>query len=74
MYAPNNTQDEVFDQIEVDLALAMEMLPSRDKGGEWAQGRATSGAAAGYMARTLMFRHKFSEAYAILKDIIVGKY
>jgi len=74
MYAPNNTQEEVFDQIEVDLALAMEMLPSRDKGGEWAQGRATSGAAAGYMARTLMFRHKFSEAYAILKDIIGGKY
>lgn len=74
MYAPNNTQDEVFDQIEADLTLAMEMLPSRDKGGEWAQGRATSGAAAGYMARALMFRHKFTEAYAILKDIIAGTY
>ena len=74
MYAPNNTQDEVFDQIEIDLAQAMEMLPSRDKGGEWAQGRATSGAAAGYMARALMFRHKFDEAYLILKDIIAGKY
>ncbi|MCE5179748.1 MAG: RagB/SusD family nutrient uptake outer membrane protein [Porphyromonadaceae bacterium] len=74
MYASNNTQDEVFDQIEMDLAKAMEMLPSRDKGGEWAKGRATSGAAAGYMARALMFRHKFNEAYAILKDIITGKY
>lgn len=74
MYASNNTQDEVFDQIEADLAKAMEMLPSRDKGGEWAKGRATSGAAAGYMARALMFRHKFDEAYAILKDIIAGKY
>lgn len=74
MYASNNTQDEVFDQIEADLAKAMDMLPSRDKGGEWAQGRATSGAAAGYLARALMFRHKFSEAYTVLKDIIAGKY
>ncbi len=74
MYASNNTQDEVFDRIEADLALAMEILPTRDKGGEWAQGRATSGAAAGYLARALMFRHKFPEAYAVLKDIIAGLY
>jgi hypothetical protein len=52
----------------------MQMLPSRDKGGEWAKGRATSGAAAGYLARALMFRHKFAEANAVLKDIIAGKY
>ena len=29
MYASSNTQDEVFDQIEVDFAKAMQMLPSR---------------------------------------------
>src|SRR5665648_1891 len=74
MYASNNTQDEVFDQIEADLTKAMEMLPSRDEGGEWAKGRATSGAAAGYLARALMFRHKYAEAYIVLKDIIAGKY
>jgi hypothetical protein len=74
MYASNNSQDEVFDQIEVDLKKAMQMLPSRDEGGEWAQGRATSGAAAGYLARTLMFRHKFDTALVVLKDIIAGKY
>ncbi|MGF7140648.1 RagB/SusD family nutrient uptake outer membrane protein [Roseimarinus sediminis] len=74
MYASNSTQDEVFDQIEADLAKAMEMLPSRDEGGEWAAGRATSGAAAGYLARTLMFRHKFEAAYTVLKDIMAGKY
>ncbi|HBY51901.1 MAG TPA: RagB/SusD family nutrient uptake outer membrane protein [Marinilabiliales bacterium] len=74
MYASNNTQDEVFDQIEADLTEAMQMLPSRDKGGEWAQGRATSGSAAGYLARALMFRHKFSDANEILKDIIAGDY
>jgi len=74
MYSPNNTQDEVFDQIEKDLKKAMEMLPTRDAGGEWAKGRATCGSAAGYLARALMFRHKYSEAYTILKDIIAGKY
>jgi len=74
MYASNNTQDEVFDQIEKDLTKAMQMLPSRDKGGEWAKGRATSGSAAGYLARALMFRHKYAEANTVLKDIIAGKY
>ena len=81
MYASNSPQEEgvsqqdlVFDQIEADLTKAMQMLPSRDKGGEWAKGRATSGAAAGYLARALMFRHKFAEANTVLKDIIAGKY
>ncbi len=74
LYASNNTQDEILDQIEADLTLAMGMLPSRDDGGEWAQGRATSGAAAGYLARTLMFRHKFPEALDVLDDIINGTY
>jgi len=74
MFAANNTQDQVFDQIEADLTKAMKMLPSRDAGGEWAQGRATSGAAAGYLARTFMFRHKYAEANAVLKDIMASKY
>jgi starch-binding outer membrane protein, SusD/RagB family len=74
MYASNSTQDQVFDQLETDLTDAMKMLPSRDEGGQWAQGRATSGSAAGYLARVYMFRHKYTEAYAVLKDIIAGKY
>lgn len=74
MFAANNTQDQVFDQIEADLTKAKQMLPSRDAGGEWAQGRATSGAAAGYLARALMFRHKYAEADTLLKNIIAGKY
>ncbi|WP_346858256.1 RagB/SusD family nutrient uptake outer membrane protein [uncultured Draconibacterium sp.] len=74
MYAHSTSQDSIFDQIEVDLTEAMNILPSRDKGGEWAKGRATSGAAAGYLARSLMFRHKFSEANTVLKAIIAGNY
>jgi hypothetical protein len=74
LYGTNNTYDEVLDQVEKDFKEAMELLPSRDEGGEWAGGRATSGAAAGYYARTLMQRHKYSEALAVLKDIINKKY
>ena len=81
MYASNSPQEEgvsqqdlVFDLIEADLTKAMQMLPSRDKGGEWAKGRATSGAAAGYVARALMFWHIFSVANTVLKDINAGKY
>ncbi len=74
LYGANNTCDEVLDQVEADFQEAMELLPSRQTGGEWAKGRATCGAAAGYYARTLMFRHKYSEALTVLKDIIGQKY
>lgn len=74
LYGANSTYDEVLDQVEADFSEAMDLLPSRDEGGEWAGGRATCGAAAGYYARTLMVRHKFSEALVVLEDIIGKKY
>ena len=74
LYGTNATYDEVLDQIEKDFSEAMTLLPSRDEGGEWAKGRATCGAAAGYYARTLMQRHKFSEALTVLKAIINKQY
>lgn len=74
LYVSTASQDEVLDQVEKDFSEAMEILPTRDEGGEWAKGRATCGAAAGYYARTLMFRHKYDEALTVLKDIIAQKY
>ena len=69
--ADGNAQyDRVLDQVEKDLAEAMTLLPSKTVGGQWAKGRATSGAAAGYYARTLMMRHKYADALAVLKDIL----
>jgi len=62
--------DRVMDQAEADLKEAMSLLPTRDAGGEWAKGRATSGAAAGIYARVLMQRHKYEDALAVLKDIM----
>ncbi len=72
MYAENVSQDTVFDQIEEDLVEAISLLPSKAVGGEYAKGRANSGAAAGYLARVYMFRHKYSEALDQLEDIISG--
>ena len=66
--------DRVLDLVEGDFKEAMELLPTRELGGEWALGRATSGAAAGYYARSLMQRHKYNDALTVLKDIINGKY
>ena len=74
LYGKNSTYDEVLDQVEQDFAEAMTLLPSRDAGGQWAKGRATCGAAAGYYARTLMQRHKYSDALVVLKDIMNKKY
>ncbi len=74
LYGTNSTYDEVWDQVEKDFSEAMTLLPSRDAGGEWAKGRATSGAAAGYYARALMMRHKYSEALNVLKAVINGQY
>ncbi len=71
---PNAQYDRVLDQVEEDFSAAMTLLPSRDTGGEWAKGRATCGAAAGYYARALMQRHKYSEALSVLKAIINGQY
>ena len=70
----NAQYDRVWDQVEKDFSEAMTLLPTRDAGGEWAKGRATSGAAAGFYARALMMRHKYSEALTVLKAIIAGQY
>ena len=74
LYAPSTSYGEVLAQAENDFAEAMTLLPSRNEGGEWAKGRATQGAAAGYYARALMMNHKYSEALTVLKAIINGQY
>ena len=70
----NAQYDRAWDQVEKDLSEAMTLLPSRDMGAEWCKGRATCGAAAGFYARALMMRHKYSEALTVLKAIISGQY
>lgn len=73
LYWENSDYDSVLDQCETDFSEAMTLLPARSAGGEWAKGRATCGSAAGYYARVLMQRHKYSEALTVLRDIIGGE-
>lgn len=73
LYSTNSTYDEVLEQVEADLSEAMTLLPSRDEGGQWALGRVTSGAAAGYYARALMMhptKENLQTALDVLKRII----
>ena len=70
LYSSSSSYDAVLEQSENDFEEAISLLPSRDTGGEWAKGRATCGAAAGYYARVLMQRHKFGEALVVLKDLL----
>ena len=74
LYAASSSYDEVLEQAQKDFSEAMSLLPSRDEGGEWAKGRATKGAAAGYYARVLMQQHKYAEALEVLKAIINKQY
>ena len=70
----NSSFDETMDFVEQELKDAVNLLPSKEEGGEWAKGRANSGAAAGYLARVYMQRQKYTEALPILEDIINGNY
>lgn len=72
-YKENSPQEDLMEQARSDFEAAL-VLPKRDAGGEWAQGRVTCGAAAGYLARVYMWNHQFDKAYDLLKDIIGGKY
>ena len=71
---PNIQYDRVLDQVAKDFAMALELLPAKTAGGEWAKGRANKGAAAGYLARTLMAQHNFQDALTFLKRIINGEF
>jgi len=77
LYAPSSSYDELLAQCESDFSEAMTLLPKRDEGGEWAKGRATQGAAAGFYARALMMRpskDNLQKALTVLKGIINKEY
>ncbi len=64
--------DEVWALIESDLKKAQSMLPV-----SWAadqKGRATSGAATGYLGKALLYQKKYGEAKAEFAKIMGGNY
>ena len=73
LFGANSSYDEAWDLVESDFARALALLPTNDEGGEWAKGRATKGAAAGFLARAYMMRQKYGEALPLLESLINTK-
>ncbi|WP_345328965.1 RagB/SusD family nutrient uptake outer membrane protein [Mucilaginibacter defluvii] len=70
---PRSSQDEVFAQVESDLKQAVNLLPWREEYEASELGRATKGAALGYLGGAQMWLKKYSEALASFNQI-EGKY
>ncbi len=63
---PNNTKQEVYDQIEADLLFAEANLPATNAGGQ----RATADAAKMMLARLYLFEGDYDQALAFSEEII----
>jgi hypothetical protein len=70
---PKSTQDEVFAQVESDLKTAVDLLPWKEDYDPSDLGRATKGAAIGYLGAAQMWLKKYPEALANY-NLLNGKY
>jgi hypothetical protein len=66
--------EETWAQVISDFADAVEALPVKENYAASDLGRATKGAAAGYLAKSLMITQHWNEAEPVLKGIIDGDY
>ncbi len=65
--------DIPWEQVEADFQFAYDNLPVDPRNGQ--VGRATKYAASGFLAKTLMFQNKYSQALTLMNEIInSGKY
>ena len=76
-YMPSDIQgvgraslSETYAQIEKDLTEAIVDLPKRSEYAVADLGRATKGAAMGYLAKAYLYQEKYAEAESMLKQII----
>ncbi len=74
LYQGPKPQAEVLAQAVSDLQEALQLLPTKNEGGQWEQGRATKAAAAALLAKVYMFQHDYKSAQTLLDNIINGEY
>lgn len=67
------TVEDTYAQIESDLKDAIKDLPLRSEYKEVNVGRATRGAAMGYLGKAYLYQGKYGEAEKILKELIETK-
>lgn len=65
-----SSTEETYAQIEQDLQDAIPDLPLRSAYGAADLGRATKGAAMGYLGKAYLYQEKYSEAATVLKEVI----
>ncbi|HTI12571.1 MAG TPA: RagB/SusD family nutrient uptake outer membrane protein [Puia sp.] len=74
IYTPQSTVDQGWKQVIADFSQAASLLPlsyANVTGLDANQaGRATKGAALGYLGKTYLFNHRFDSAAAIFKQVI----
>jgi len=71
---PRATEAEVWQFIVDDLTFAKNNLPTKDQYAAEDRGRATSGAAAGFLGKAYLFQERWGEAEAEFDAIINGSY
>ena len=67
---PRSTQDSVFLQVEADMTKAASLLPWPENLASSDLGRATKGAALGYLGSAQMWLKKYSDAVSSYKQLI----
>ena len=70
---PKSTQDQVFAQVESDLKTAVDLLPWKEEYDPSELGRASKGAALGYLGAAQMWLKKYDQALASFNQLN-GKY
>ena len=65
--------ESVYAFIEEDFKAAAAVLPQRSKYASTDMGRATRGAALGYLGKVYLYQEKWEDAYKVLKEVIDEK-
>ncbi len=65
---PRSSVSDVYQQIELDLMAAIEVLPDEPE----EMGRATVGAARALLGKAYLYQEKFNEAASVLDDVITS--
>ncbi|MBN1186846.1 MAG: RagB/SusD family nutrient uptake outer membrane protein [Bacteroidales bacterium] len=68
-YQPLSERDVAWDQVISDFSKAIEKLPTKEEYSTADLGRATKGAAAGFLAKTYMILHRYSDAETLLNTL-----
>lgn len=68
-YQPLSTREAAWAQVVSDFSTALEKLPTKEEYSAADLGRATKGAAAGFLAKTYMILHRYSDAEPLLNTL-----